>query len=61
LISSRGGVRVHGALGLRAVRDSRALKNVVGCGYVLDTLLFIRKKMKIGKGKQTVFAASKKP
>jgi hypothetical protein len=38
----RGGLRVYGALYQLSVRGSRALKkNVVGCGCVLDALLFI--------------------
>jgi hypothetical protein len=38
---NRGGLRVCGALGQCSVRGPRALKNVVGCGCVLDALLFM--------------------
>jgi hypothetical protein len=35
------GLRVCGAQGQCSVRGPRALKNVVGCGCVLDASLFI--------------------
>jgi hypothetical protein len=37
----RAGLRVCGTLGQCSVRGPRALKNVVGCGCVLDALLFM--------------------
>jgi hypothetical protein len=39
--NGRAGKRVCGALGQCSVQGPRALKNVVGCGCVLDALLFM--------------------
>jgi hypothetical protein len=41
----RGGLRVCGALGQCSVRGPRALKNVVGCVYVLEDLLLFNAEM----------------
>jgi hypothetical protein len=35
-------LRVFGGLGQYTVQDSKALQNLVGCGFVLGVLLFIR-------------------